>query len=163
MKNMIIRLLRLFRLYNIAKTVKNRLTTGSPEDIQYQQDMLAFYSQFINKGDLCFDVGANLGNRTEIFLRLGATIVAIEPQDICIRQLKRKYRKKSEVILIQKVLGKEEGEGKLMISNAHTISSMSKEWVNSVKASGRFSSYRWNKTVTVTMTTLDKLIEKYGK
>ena len=42
------------------------------------QKMKSFYSHFIGKGDLCFDVGANLGNRAEVFLALGATVVAIE-------------------------------------------------------------------------------------
>jgi len=32
------------------------------------------------KGDLCFDVCANLGDRTEAFVRLGGHVVAIEPQ-----------------------------------------------------------------------------------
>src|SRR4249920_1319317 len=38
-----------------------------------------FYSQFIGRRSLCFDVGANVGTRAEIFLSLGATVVAVEP------------------------------------------------------------------------------------
>jgi FkbM family methyltransferase len=125
--------------------------------------MLGFYSQFVSKGDLCFDVGANLGDRAEVFLRLGAFVVAIEPQDTCMQRLREKYRNNGKVILVQKALGVREGEGELLLSDAHTISSMSKEWVNSVKASGRFSAYRWEKTVRVPVTTLDRLIEEYGK
>lgn len=50
---------------------------------------LEFYSQFIHPGDLVFDVGANVGNRTKIFLRLGARVVAFEPQASCARVLQR--------------------------------------------------------------------------
>lgn len=131
--------------------------------ILHRREMLRFYSQFINRGDLCFDVGANLGSKTEIFLKLGATIVAIEPQSFCTQQLKKKYHANSRVILIQKALGEKEGEGELFLSPAQTISSMSKEWINSVKSSGRFQHHTWNKSVTVPMTTLDKLIEEFGE
>ena len=46
-----------------------------------------FYGQFITKGDLCFDVGAHLGNRSNAWLKLGAKVVAVEPQPQCIRYL----------------------------------------------------------------------------
>lgn len=36
-----------------------------------------FYSEFIKEGDLCFDVGAHLGDRSAVWLGLGATVVAI--------------------------------------------------------------------------------------
>ena len=49
---------------------------------QRQQDknMLRFYSQFIKPGDRCFDIGAHKGERTNVFLQLGAQVVAVEPQ-----------------------------------------------------------------------------------
>jgi hypothetical protein len=33
-----------------------------------------FYSQFIRQNDLCFDIGANLGNQTDAFLKLGVRV-----------------------------------------------------------------------------------------
>ena len=49
-----------------------------------EQSQLAFYSQFIKKGDLVFDVGANVGSRSKLFLNLGAKVVAFEPQpELC--------------------------------------------------------------------------------
>ena len=41
---------------------------------------LNFYSELIKKDDLCFDIGANYGNRSEVFIKLGAKVVAFEPQ-----------------------------------------------------------------------------------
>ena len=49
-----------------------------------------------------------------------------------------------------------------MISTADTISSLSPEWIESVKKSGRFSEFSWDKKQAVQMTTLDRLIEQYG-
>lgn len=163
MRNMIIKLVQLFRLYETAKTVKDWLSTINLKSIHRRREMLRFYSQFINEGDLCFDVGVNLGNRTEIFLKLGASVVAIEPQDICMQRLRKKFGNNRRVTLVQKALGDKEGEGEFFLSNAYTISSMSKEWINSVKASGRFSAYQWQKTVIVPVTTLEKIMEEYGK
>jgi hypothetical protein len=48
-----------------------------------------FYQQFINAGDLVFDVGANEGNRVQVFLDLNANVVAVEPQPNCIEILKQ--------------------------------------------------------------------------
>ena len=58
--------------------------------VRRDREMLRFYSRFIHKGDLCFDVGAHMGNRTEIFLKLGANVIAVEPQEDCINQLREK-------------------------------------------------------------------------
>src|SRR5262249_50866799 len=38
------------------------------------------YGQFMKPGDLAFDVGAHVGARVASFLRLGARVVAVEPQ-----------------------------------------------------------------------------------
>lgn len=163
MKGTIIKLLRLLRLYKIAKNLKRKFMTITPMHILHKREMLKLYSQFINEGDLCFDIGANLGNRTEIFLRLGAKVVAVEPQLTCIQQLRKKFKKNERVTLIMKALGEKSGEAELMVSNAHILSSLSEEWIDSVKSSGRFSDKKWDKTVTVQLITLDELIEKYGK
>ena len=38
-----------------------------------------FYAQFIRPGDLCFDLGAHVGNRVWVWSRLDARVVAVEP------------------------------------------------------------------------------------
>ena len=53
--------------------------------------MRAFYAQFIQPGDLCFDVGAHVGNRLLVWSWLGARVVAVEPQELCLRFLRRWY------------------------------------------------------------------------
>lgn len=45
------------------------------------QEELAFHRQFIQPHHLCFDVGANRGQSSEIYLKLGAQVVAYEPQE----------------------------------------------------------------------------------
>lgn len=49
----------------------------------------------------------------------------------------------------------------MYIANASTISSFSKDWIDSVK-DDRFKDYNWNKTEEIEMTTLEKLIQEYS-
>lgn len=128
-----------------------------PNKIQRKREQ--FYSSFINKNDLCFDVGANIGNRISPLLAIGAKVVAVEPQESCINTLRLKFGNKIE--LITNGLGEREGIENFHISNIDTISSFSDEWINSVK-DDRFKEFNWDKQVKVEMTTLDKLIEQYG-
>ena len=125
--------------------------------------LLLFYSQFIGQGDLCFDVGASIGSRTEIFLQLGAKVVASEPQEEPFRALIKRYGGNKNLVAINKGLASKEGTTLMFLCYADAVSSMSKEWISRVKASGRFpSGYDWNEEVTVQVTTLDALIASFG-
>ncbi len=124
--------------------------------------MLALYGEFVRPGDLCFDIGANVGRRTEMFLALGASVVAVEPQAFCVRKLQRRFGSNPRVELVAEAVGRRSGEAKLLVSSAHTISSMSGEWVQRVRESGRFGSHTWDEAATVPVTTLDALISEHG-
>lgn len=118
-----------------------------------------FYKQFINQGELCYDVGANIGNRIKPLLDLGAKIIAVEPQESCYKYLEKKFG--SKIKIVKKGLGEAESIKDFHISDATTISSFSEEWIDSVKQE-RFKNYNWDRTVKIEMTTLDKLIEIHG-
>lgn len=122
---------------------------------------LQFYSQFIDEGNLCFDIGANIGDKTEVFLRLGAVVVAVEPQESCWRFLQRRFQN-DNVKIIPKALDKSIGSKEFFIDRSHTISSMSWQWISSVRKSGRFSTHKWSDRMIAETTTLDVLIEEYG-
>ncbi|HZV69759.1 MAG TPA: FkbM family methyltransferase [Saprospiraceae bacterium] len=155
MKKLIKQLLGEYWIYRL-KEIKSKLL-HAPEQIITEEHSI--YQDFINPGDLCFDVGANIGNKIDILLKAGAKIVAIEPQDSCYRILKHKYGRK--ITLIKKGLGESESIKEFHISNSSTISSFSKEWIDSVKKS-RFKNYNWDKVIKVPMTTLDNLIREFG-
>ena len=155
----LMRSLRIYKIiYNISLVLINTVN---------RKKLLKFYSRFIKKDDLCFDIGANYGMRTEIFLKLGARVVAVEPQDACMQELKKKYGNNKRVILIKKAISDNYGEEELMISDSHTLSSMSKEWINSIKSSDMFfvstKAFSWQKSAKVQVTTLNHLIKEYGK
>jgi FkbM family methyltransferase len=121
---------------------------------------LRFYRQFIPSDGLCFDVGANIGDRTELFLALGARIVAVEPQAACAEVLRHRFSDRVDVV--EAALGAEPGQAELLIASYHTLSSLSPEWVEAVQESGRFTQFAWGDRTVVGMTTLDRLIERFG-
>lgn len=123
---------------------------------------IRFYSEFVRRGDLCFDVGANLGNRTDIFLALGAKVVAVEPQRSCVRYLKKKYRTNENVTVIPKGLDSAKGMRTIRICESDGASTMSEEWIESVRSSGRFANLKWAKSEEVEVTTLEDLISQFG-
>lgn len=119
----------------------------------------SFYSSFIKNNDLCFDVGANLGNRVSPLLNIGAKVVAVEPQEYCYKYLRYKFGKKIQIVT--KGLGEVEDIKDFHISKYDALSSFSDEWINSVKKK-RFKGNKWNKIVKTEITTLDKLIQEFG-
>ena len=131
--------------------------------IDQHNKLLTFFSSYIKENDLCFDVGANEGALTELFLELGAKVIAIEPQRSCMKYLKYKFKRNNMVILIEKALGDREGEAELFLSNNRLISSLSKEWMGKVAVSGRVGGYIWERTENVQVTTLDNLIKEFGQ
>jgi FkbM family methyltransferase len=124
--------------------------------------MLAFYRDFLRPGDLCFDIGSNVGNRLNVFRQLGCRVVALEPQGTCFETLRRHHGGDPEVVLLHMAAAEGEGELPIHIANVPTISSMSQEWIDRVRASGRFAEYTWAATETVRCTTLDQLIAEFG-
>ncbi len=152
-------LLQKLDLYDYPKIFKDKFFKSDVEKINYQK-RLSFYSKLINQGDLCFDVGANYGNRTEVFLNLKANVIAIEPQPKTMLFLKRKF--KDKIIIEDRALGSQPGKSTLFLSTASTLTSMSKEWIDEVK-NKRFKHAEWNDKIEVEVTTLNELIVKYGK
>jgi FkbM family methyltransferase len=119
---------------------------------------------FVPRGGLCFDVGANVGNRSALFLELGARVVAVEPQQDCQRALEELFGHDPRFTLVGKALGPQPGIGTLKQTSvpASTISSMSADWIDRVRSSGRFREYEWTRSEQVEITTLDALIAEHG-
>ena len=128
-----------------------------------QRRLRNFYQQFIQAGDLCFDIGAHLGNRSQAWLSLNAKVIALEPQPLCIDFLKNKFKNQDHFILIEKAVGSEPGKLPMYIShNAPTVSSLAnEEWRKSLNNHSNFK-VEWNEKIEVDIITLDQLIKEHG-
>lgn len=123
-----------------------------------------FYAQFIHPGDLCFDVGAHVGNRVAAWTGLGARVVAVEPQPRLMALLRRFYGRKPDVSFVQAAVGATPGTGTLRHDPRNpTVSTLSDEWIAAVGRDESFSGVNWRLSEAVEMTTLDALIAAFGR
>ncbi|HKY53494.1 MAG TPA: FkbM family methyltransferase [Anaerolineales bacterium] len=129
----------------------------------HHRALTQIYAPFIRPGDLCFDLGAHLGDRVRAWSHLGARIIALEPHPDCMRWLRHKYGKNPNIVLIEQAVGTHSGTATLWISRlTPSLSTLSREWLEEVQKSPRFSSSRWEEHIPVRVTTLDALIAQYG-
>ena len=123
-----------------------------------------FYAQFVRPGDLCFDIGAHVGNRLQALSRLGARVVALEPQPQCMRLLRRWYGHHPNIELVEQAVGGARGTRSLFVSErTPTVTTLSRDWIGAVGATPGFAGVRWDRSIPVHVTTLDELIARYGE
>lgn len=121
------------------------------------------YGEFIGPGDVAFDIGAHVGGRVRVWRRLGARVIAVEPQPDCLRVLRLFYGRDRGVVIVPGAAGAEPGKARLALSSATpTVSSMSPGWIKSVTRDSSFARVRWDRSVEVEVTTLDDLIAAHG-
>lgn len=144
------------------RSVRSLTTETGRLQRRHRASMLPFYRELIRSGDLVFDVGAHLGGRTEIFLALGASVVAVEPQPDCVKRLHRHFGADIRVNIIDRALDRTPGERVMRGSAQSPMASLSEGWIKAVEASGRFASSEFTVEHRVHTTTLDALIAVFG-
>jgi FkbM family methyltransferase len=129
-----------------------------------QRRMSRLYREFLGPADIGFDIGAHVGSRVRAWRRLGARVVAIEPQPDCVRVLRLFFGRDPGVIIVPGAVGAEAGRARLALSTATpTVSSMSPDWIESVAVDRGFARVRWDRSIVVEVATLDDLIAVHGE
>lgn len=138
-----------------------RLYHGDPAR---NRAMDALYAQFIRRGDLVFDVGAHVGDRTRAFRRLGARVVAVEPQPALHRTLRALFGRDDSVTLVPSAVARTAGTATMMINlDNPTISTLSKEFVAASRDAAGWEGQTWPQSLEIPITTLDALIDAHGR
>ncbi len=120
-------------------------------------------AQFVPRGGLAFDIGAHVGDRTGSFLRLGATVVAAEPQPHVFRALRLLYGRCDQANLHQTAVGAEPGLLDLYVnSNNPTVTTASPDLIAAARTAAQWKGQVWDNRIAVKVTTLDALIAQYG-
>jgi FkbM family methyltransferase len=121
------------------------------------------YREFVAPGDLAFDVGAHVGDRTRCFARLGARVIAIEPQPELAARLRRQFADNPEVAVVESALGAAPGRATLFQSRrTPTVTTLSGAWIERVQGTFGFERVAWEDRSEVPVTTLDRLIARHG-
>jgi FkbM family methyltransferase len=121
------------------------------------------YAGFVRRGDLVFDIGAHVGDRVASFRRLGARVVAVEPQAAMLKVLKLFYGRGADVAIENQAVGRKAGTTSMMINvDNPTVSSASLDFIDAAREAPGWEKQRWTRSVSVPVTTLDELIDKHG-
>ncbi len=129
-----------------------------------QRGLRHLYAAFVREGDLVFDVGAHLGDRSVAFAALGARVIALEPQPRIARWLHMIVGSNPRIVVREEAVGARPGVAHLALSRRNpTVATMSESWRTSAgEANPGFKGVRWESSVEVPVVTLDGLIASYG-
>jgi len=126
--------------------------------------MDALYGRFLKASDLAFDIGAHVGDRISSFRRLGARVVALEPQPAPARALRLIHGRDPDVILVEAAVGARAGELTLRLNSANpTVSTASDAFVAAAAGAAGWEGQTWDGSATVPCLTLDALIARHGR
>lgn len=126
------------------------------------------YRQFVKAGDLVFNVGANVGTRTEIFADLRAKVFALEPQPELVKRLRERFKDRENVMIIEAAAGPEMGTLDLMLfpesEGQAALATAEPLWIESIqeKYCQNWPMEKWTGKITARQITLDSLIGFYG-
>jgi len=120
-------------------------------------------AELVGQDSLVFDIGANIGRMTYQYLALGARVVAVEPQTVCIQEeLEPRFGSSDRVCIVHAACGAEATQATLTLyGHGSTISTLVPEhyW----RKGGPWQNTPHDDTEVVDVITLDALIEQYGK
>lgn len=121
--------------------------------------------QGLTTGAIIYDIGASRGVKTEVFLRLGARVVAVEPNRVAVEHMRRLF--KTDVQIIQKAVSDRLGREFYHIhTNESGLNTLSSKWLEVL---GDTQRTRFAQPITfsegyeIETTTLDALIAELGK
>lgn len=125
------------------------------------RQLRVFYRQLLEPGQLAFDIGAHVGSRARAMRAAGARVVACEPQEPFATFLHRSLPR--DIVLVRKAVGRSETTARMVVSSLHpTVSSLSDSFAAGASAAPGFEHVRWDRSQQVQVTTLDRLIDRYG-
>ncbi len=148
MKTLAKKLLQKTGLFPVARSLYRSL---DPQHRRSRQLNARFYGELVRPGDLCFDIGANVGQTIEVLTDLGARVVAVEPNPECMPVLNFQFAGNPNVTIVEKAAGSARGFADLHFHGTESTASIREDWP-----------FKTSKTITVPVTTLDDLIAEYG-
>lgn len=143
--------------------------------IEAREKQLDFYRRLLPElrpGDLIFDIGANEGFKTDLFLRLGARVVAIEPDETNQSILREKFAKlrlfRRPMTIVGKAVSDKSARETMWIDGAGSaVNTLSQKWASALNANKDRHAHGhqgldFARQKTVETTTLEQLMSEHG-
>ena len=134
-----------------------------------------FYRQLLvglQRDNLIFDIGANRGDKTDVFLKLGARVVSVEPDDACraiLRDRFLQYRfRPCPVTLVGKAVSDKTGTERMWIDGpGSAVNTISRKWANELKEHKESFKHGhcgldFSRSEQVETTTVEELMKLHG-
>lgn len=117
-------------LYRPARWLATR---ARPRRLKSFRQEVALYRSLLPENALCFDVGANIGERSEALLRAGVRqVVAFEPNPIAIPELRARCGHDRRWTLVEVAMGRCASMQTFYLSAGSPTSSMERNWAEKV-------------------------------
>ena len=136
------------------------------KEVEFFRRLLAGF----RAGDLIFDIGANYGAKTDVFLRLGARVVSVDPDETNIEILKGKFLTNriipKPVVLEGKAVSDRVGQMTMWVdAPGSALNTLNPKWADTLRNDETRFGRRLNFTQEriVETTTLDYLIARHGR
>lgn len=156
--------MKIYRIINFfPKPIRKTFYNQCLPIVDYltNKKMIKLYRNFVDAGDLVFDVGANEGHVTRVLLDLGTRVVSVDPQPSSIATLKKRFSNIKNSTIVAKGVSNHKGELKFYVAEDEGASGVS-TFDDGFKEKGKFSEVNYGDPILVEVTTLDELIKKYG-
>jgi FkbM family methyltransferase len=145
-------------LQGVMRSLRIYLSPDAPREA-----MDNLYRRFIEPGTLAFDIGAHVGDRVSSFRRLGARVVAVEPQPLLFSALHHIHGRDPLVEIVDRAVGPEAGMRELLVNTANpTVSTLSEAFVRQAEGARGWEGQVWDDHIQIEIVTLDGLIARYG-
>ncbi len=123
-----------------------------------------FHRRFLGPGELGFDIGAHVGDRTASFRRLSARVVAVEPQPRLARLLRLLFGRDPGVVRVAALAGAAAGEAVLRLNSANpTVATASPDFIAAADGAPGWEGQHWDGELALPVTTLDALAAAHGR
>jgi FkbM family methyltransferase len=125
--------------------------------------MDAFYRAFLAPGDLAFDIGSHVGDRIGCFRRIGARVLAVEPQPALARTLRWLYGRDPAVRIEATAVARACGRAQLHLNRSNpTVGTLSPGFIAAAQDAPGWQGQHWDGAIEVACTRLDDLIARHG-
>ena len=130
------------------------------EEINFKKAS-SFYAEFVGKGDMVFDIGPHQGEYSEVFLKLGAKVLAVEPrpsQQVFLNEL---FKDNKRFMVYNAAVG-----SKLnvlpMPEDRITPVIAALPYADEQQLLTHYMTASMSKTIDIQVVTLDKMIEEFS-